>query len=84
MLSVDHRHRAGSLYTSVVFAALSMACGRVGYETSSSDAPHEERELSSGAAAASWGNALLTVRLFNPEGNRLYEYANTGPGAIGQ
>lgn len=28
-----------------------------------------------------YGNALVTVRLFDSEQNRLYEYANTGPGA---
>lgn len=29
-----------------------------------------------------WGNALVTARLFDCRVNRLYEYSNTGPGAV--
>lgn len=32
--------------------------------------------------AAPWGNALETVRLFNCNDNRLYEYDNSGPGSL--
>lgn len=29
-----------------------------------------------------WGNALESARVYDCHGNRLYEYANTGPGAV--